>query len=359
MQNIVLITREDSERVTHAAVFLCSRYEETALFSGFINRLELSQGEKLTTRRVKMGKEYALEKSQKLDFNDIAKLPDRMIQRILRELEPETLAKALSDADEDLKNCFFRNMSKRAAAMFQEDIEYMDPVDRSYADYAKQSVLDTYNSIVYMSETDHEFGKTIESYSKEANEAGDEQPDSRFVNDNEEKSFPVLVFRGTGEITERVTVLLFDSTKSASQCCEFMNNLKMRNGVFIYARRAEQMVEYEIKKPLLVRFDQIFDYDDRIIGHALAGRISTGTIISAVKGLDNRSREKILNNLHDWQEEKVIAELEDRKKLSKEYKTFFGTAMETILARQKIVDTIIALDRKSKKHGLPFEVLKD
>jgi hypothetical protein len=354
MQNIVLITHEDSERVTHAAVFLCSRYEETALFSGFINRLELSRGEKLTVRRVKMGKEYTLEKSPKFDFNDIAKLPSRMIQRILREVEVYTLVKALSDADEELKDCIFRNMSRRAAAMVQEDMEYMGPVDVSVAALAKQSVLDTYNSVVYMSETDHEFGTTIEAYSKKTNEGGDEQPDSGFVNDDEEKTFPVLVFRGTGETAERVTVLLFDSKKSASQCCEFMNNIKTGNGVFIYARRAEQMVEYEIKKPPLVRFDQIFDYDDRIIGHALAG-IGAGTIIAALKGLDKRSREKLLNNLPDWQEEKIMAELEDRKKLSKKYTTFFGRAMETTLARQKIVDAIIAIDRKSKKHKLPGE----
>jgi hypothetical protein len=283
-----------------------------------------------------------------------------MIQRILRELEVETLVKALSDADEALKDHIFRNMSRRAAAMFKEDMEYMGPVDISDAGHAKQSVLDTYYSIIYMSETDHEFGKTIEAYSKETNEDRDEQPDSRFADDDEEKSFPVFVFRGTGEIAERVTVLLFDSIKNASQCCEFMNKIKMRNGVFIYARRAEQMVEYEIEKPPLVRFDQIFDYNDIIIRHALA-RVRAGTIISAIRGLDNRSREKLLNNLPDWQEEKVMAELEDRKKLSKKYQTSFGSITGTAFARQKIVDTIIMVDRKSKKHRLAGEpeILKD
>ncbi len=61
-------------------------------------------------------------------FSDIVYLDDRAIQKCLREIDNATLAKALKGAEYTVINKITRNMSKRAATMLLEDMEYMGPV---------------------------------------------------------------------------------------------------------------------------------------------------------------------------------------------------------------------------------------
>lgn len=61
-------------------------------------------------------------------FEDIVKLDDRAIQRILREVETRELAVALKGSNQDVKEKIFKNMSERASSMLKDDMEYMGPV---------------------------------------------------------------------------------------------------------------------------------------------------------------------------------------------------------------------------------------
>jgi flagellar motor switch protein FliG len=61
-------------------------------------------------------------------FEDIAKLDDRTIQRIIRELDLKELAKALKGSKEDMRAAIYRNMSSRAAEMLQDELETMGPM---------------------------------------------------------------------------------------------------------------------------------------------------------------------------------------------------------------------------------------
>ncbi len=61
-------------------------------------------------------------------FEDIVTLEDRSIQRVLREVETKDLALALKGSVDAVKEKIFKNMSERASAMLQEDMEYMGPV---------------------------------------------------------------------------------------------------------------------------------------------------------------------------------------------------------------------------------------
>jgi flagellar motor switch protein FliG len=63
-------------------------------------------------------------------FENITTLDDRSIQRILREVEVRDLGLALKATPEDVRACITRNMSQRAAAMLQEDMEASGPVRR-------------------------------------------------------------------------------------------------------------------------------------------------------------------------------------------------------------------------------------
>ena len=61
-------------------------------------------------------------------FEDILLLDDRSIQRVLREVENSELAVALKNANEEVQNAIFNNMSSRLSDMIKEDMEYMGPV---------------------------------------------------------------------------------------------------------------------------------------------------------------------------------------------------------------------------------------
>ena len=61
----------------------------------------------------------------------LTQVDDRGVQKWLRDVSNDELAKALKDASIDVQDKVFRNMSHRAAAMLQEDMEYMGPVRKS------------------------------------------------------------------------------------------------------------------------------------------------------------------------------------------------------------------------------------
>ena len=61
-------------------------------------------------------------------FEDIVRLDDRSVQRLLREVDVKDLALALKGANEPIRECFFRNMSEKASKLLQDDIEMMGPV---------------------------------------------------------------------------------------------------------------------------------------------------------------------------------------------------------------------------------------
>ncbi len=76
-------------------------------------------------------------------LEDIVHLSDRDTQRVLREVENTTLAKALKGKNtEAVREKFVRNMSKRAAEMLNEDIEFIGPIRIRDILAAQNEVLD-------------------------------------------------------------------------------------------------------------------------------------------------------------------------------------------------------------------------
>ena len=74
-------------------------------------------------------------------FEDIITLDDASIQRVVREVESKDLARALKGASEEVKDRIFRNISKRAAEMLQEDLEFMGPVRLREVEEAQQRIV--------------------------------------------------------------------------------------------------------------------------------------------------------------------------------------------------------------------------
>ena len=75
-------------------------------------------------------------------FEDINKLVDQDIGTILKNVESSQWALALKGASEELKNKIFKNMSKRAGKMLQEEIEYLGPQRASDVERVQQEIVD-------------------------------------------------------------------------------------------------------------------------------------------------------------------------------------------------------------------------
>jgi flagellar motor component MotA len=73
-------------------------------------------------------------------FEDIAKLEDRSVQKILRELDSAKLAQALKGASKEVQDKFFRNMSERAVNLLKEDMEFLGPVKIEDVKNAQQHI---------------------------------------------------------------------------------------------------------------------------------------------------------------------------------------------------------------------------
>jgi flagellar motor switch protein FliG len=74
-------------------------------------------------------------------FEDIVMLDDRAIQRVLRETDSQELAKALKVVATAVQDRIFNNISKRAAAMLKEDMEYMGPIRLMDVEDAQQKIV--------------------------------------------------------------------------------------------------------------------------------------------------------------------------------------------------------------------------
>lgn len=74
-------------------------------------------------------------------FDDIVKLDNASIQRVLREINTKDLALALKGTSDEIRNVIFNNMSKRAAQTLKEDLEIMGPVRLMDVEKAQQSIV--------------------------------------------------------------------------------------------------------------------------------------------------------------------------------------------------------------------------
>lgn len=80
-------------------------------------------------------------------FEDIVKLDDFFIQRILREVDSKELALAMRGANEEVRNCIYRNQSKRAAEMLKEELEFMGPVRLRQIEEAQVRIVKTIRTL--------------------------------------------------------------------------------------------------------------------------------------------------------------------------------------------------------------------
>ncbi len=75
-------------------------------------------------------------------FEDITKFSDRDIQTVLKNVESSQWAMALKGVSEELREKILKNMSKRAAALLQEEMGYLGAVRQSGVEQVQQQIVD-------------------------------------------------------------------------------------------------------------------------------------------------------------------------------------------------------------------------
>lgn len=89
-----------------------------------------------------------------VNMNVLLDLDDRSIQKWLREVDSQDLAKALKGTDAEVQEKIFINMSHRAAAMLREDMEFMGPIRKS-------DVLETQKKLIGILKRLNEEGEIV------------------------------------------------------------------------------------------------------------------------------------------------------------------------------------------------------
>ena len=77
-----------------------------------------------------------------ISFDVLGSLDDRSIQKVLRKIDSYELRIALKSVKKDVLRAVLRNMSKRAAIMLIEDMEYMGPIPSKYVQEAQKHIIE-------------------------------------------------------------------------------------------------------------------------------------------------------------------------------------------------------------------------
>jgi hypothetical protein len=94
-------------------------------------------------------RKYDMTKPRKVNFNlAIPKLDDRAIQKVLREVDSQELAKALKGTTDAVQEKIFANMSKRAGEMMKEDMEFMGPVREAEVKEVQKRIVNIIQRLV-------------------------------------------------------------------------------------------------------------------------------------------------------------------------------------------------------------------
>jgi flagellar motor switch protein FliG len=80
-------------------------------------------------------------------FDDLEKLDDRTLQRILRDVNKQDLSLALKGAPELLREAIFRNLSERARESLQEEIEFLGPQLAKNVYAAQRRIVDAVRAL--------------------------------------------------------------------------------------------------------------------------------------------------------------------------------------------------------------------
>jgi len=81
-------------------------------------------------------------------LEDVARLSDRDVQKLLKEVDAQEVAWALLGAEEALRGIFFRNMSSRAVDMLKDDMKILDANNKARQAQAEEQIMYIFRVLV-------------------------------------------------------------------------------------------------------------------------------------------------------------------------------------------------------------------
>jgi flagellar motor switch protein FliG len=97
-------------------------------------------------------------------FEDIAKLSDRDIQGLLKNVETAQWAMSLKGASQGLQDKVMNNMSSRAAENLQEEMDYLGSVRLSEVESVQQKIVDIVRHLEDSGEISRPTGEEEDEY---------------------------------------------------------------------------------------------------------------------------------------------------------------------------------------------------
>ncbi len=118
------------------------RQDSHELMADIFNNLDRNAENRFMTALEERNRESAERIKQLMfTFDDLVRVDNSGIQKLLRQVEKEQLAIALKGAAEEVRELFFANMSERAGKMMREDMEAMGAVRLRDVDDAQAAVV--------------------------------------------------------------------------------------------------------------------------------------------------------------------------------------------------------------------------
>jgi len=97
-------------------------------------------------------------------FDDLLKLDERSMQKVLRKVDNSQWATALKGASEEIKDKVFTNLSQRAAEALREEMEYLGPIRVSDVEAMQQQIVDTVRQLEDAGEIEVGSGAEADEY---------------------------------------------------------------------------------------------------------------------------------------------------------------------------------------------------
>ena len=150
----------------------------------------------------------------------------------------------------------------------------------------------------------------------------------------------VLTMFGENDSVESISISMFNTTdqyyqnrNNAKNYCENLNSLELKENKWVYASIVEENEKILIKKPFeinITNFDIINDFDDRSL-QKIFREISPTNLAMALKGTNEKAKEKVFKNVSKRMAEMIKEEMEITDSISNEYVT---------KSRKKIIEII-------------------
>ncbi len=138
----------NSSAVLEAAVLTAARNRMPMLLAATLNQVDRDVQKRIFESLNSMNPALSDEiRANMFTFDDIVKLDDRSVQRVIRDINKQDLSLALKGAPDKMREVFFRNLSERARENLKDEIDILGPQLAKNVYAAQRRIVDIVRSL--------------------------------------------------------------------------------------------------------------------------------------------------------------------------------------------------------------------